>query len=120
MNNEFDFDYWMELAESDSEAFENERRKTIEELILSMPEQYHKRLRQLQWKIDTVRMVSPNPLASCIRISTMLMDHTYGEGGFLDALNSLTGASAPAAEYVTPKAVGKVLDFTAQRTKTVN
>ena len=120
MDTGFDFDYWMKLAQSDAEAFETERRETIEQLILSMPEQHHRRLRQLQWKIDTIRTVSPNPLAACIRISKMLMDRTYGEGGLLDSLNALVRPDSCAVEETTPKTIGKVLEFTPKQQKIVN
>ena len=116
----FDFDYWLELAESDAEAFESKRRETIEELIRSMPKRHHRRLRQLQWKIDAVRDVSPNPLASCVRISTMLIDHTYGEGGLLDSLNALVRPNPSAIVDSPPKPIGKVLKFRTRNSDTVN
>ena len=120
MDTRFDFDYWMKLAQSDSEAFENKRRETIDELIRSMPKRYHHRLRQLQWKVDTVREVSPNPLASCVRISNMLMDQTYGEGGLLDSLNALVRPNSPAAEDSSSKKAGKVLEFSPRHEKAAN
>ena len=120
MDTEFNFDYWMKLAQSDSEAFENKRRETIEELIHSMPEQYHRKLRQLQWKIDTIREVSPNPLASCIRISNMLMDHTYGEGGLLESLNALVQGRPSAKNNAAQKSIGKVLEFAPRQERKVN
>jgi len=120
MDTDFNFDYWMKLAQSDSEAFENKRRETIEELIHSMPEQYHRKLRQLQWKIDTIREVSPNPLASCIRISNMLMDHTYGEGGLLESLNALVQGRPSAKNNAAQKSIGKVLDFAPRQERKVN
>ncbi len=111
MSTEFDFDYWMKLAQSDPKKFEDKRRETVEELIHSMPEQYHRRLRQLQWKIDAIRRVSPNPLASCVRISNMLMDYTYGEGGLLDSLNALVKPRSSAKVDPAQKSIGKVLEF---------
>ena len=120
MDTGFDFDYWMKLAQTDSEAFENERRETIEELIRSMPKRYHRRLRQLQWKVDTIRAASPNPLASCVRISTLLMDHTYGEGGLLDSLNALVHPASSASDGSSPKEIGKVLEFSPRSSKFVN
>ena len=120
MGTEFNFDYWMKLAQSDSEKFENKRREAIEELIHSMPEQYQRRLRQLQWKIDTIRQVSPNPLASCIRISNMLMDYTYGEGGLLESLNALVQGKPSAKTASAQKSIGKVLEFAPRQERKVN
>lgn len=91
MNSEFEFEYWLELAESDPDAFEDERSKMIETVISSSPAQYQHRLRQTQWKIDTIRQVSPNPLASCMRIYDLLMDKAYGDKGFVNCLENLVG-----------------------------
>lgn len=120
MSTEFDFDYWMKLAESDPETFESERRETLEELIHSMPEEYHRRLRQLQWKIDTIRQVSRNPLDSCIRISNLLMDYTYGEGGLLESLNALVQPTPSAEVDPAQKSIGKVLEFAPRQKTSVN
>ncbi len=118
MENEFNFDYWAKLAETDQEAFERERRAAIEELIDSGPEKYRHRLRQLQWKIDTIREVSPNPLASCIRLNDLLMDMTYGEGGLLDSLNALSDSELPAQRSSQLRESGMILEFKRNKKKT--
>jgi len=118
MENEFDFDYWASLAETDPQAFERQRAAVIEEVIASRPAQYQQRLRQLQWKIDTVRQLSPNPLASCLRIYDLLMDMTYGEGGLLDSLNALADCESPGRQDAQLKENGRLLEFKRRKKKT--
>lgn len=123
MDTEFDFEYWAKLAETDPEAFEKKRRAAVDELILSMPDEHQARMKQLQWKIDAVREVSPNPLASCMRIYDMLMDRTYGDGGLLDSLNELVAAyhDSPDIEKKSfSRKNGRLLEFRTRNRKTAN
>lgn len=123
MDTGFDFDYWAKLAETDPEAFEKKRRATVDKLILSMPDEHRPRMKQLQWKIDAVREVSPNPLASCMRIYDMLMDRTYGDGGLLDSLNELVAAhhdSSNIERKSLSRKSGRLLEFSTRNRKTAN
>lgn len=69
-----DFDEWMNLANTDPEAFEEERRRHIDSFINNAPEDKRQRLIGLQWQVDQVRRMSDNPLASCIAISNMMRE----------------------------------------------
>jgi hypothetical protein len=84
---DIDFTEWAELASADPEAFEEKREEAVESFICSVPgESRRKRLRHLQWQIDGIRHRSQSPLGACMKISNMMWDSVYGEGGLLDAL----------------------------------
>ncbi len=89
------FEQWFEelaqLAQTDPEAFEARRQALIEEAISQAPEERQERLRRFQWRIDMERKRAKTPLAACLRLNDMLMEMVYGEGGFLEAVNTLKG-----------------------------
>ncbi len=60
----FDFDYWMNLAKSDPVRFEQERTKATRAVIESAPSHLQHRLEQLQWKVDMIRQTSSTPLSA--------------------------------------------------------
>ena len=111
MENEFDFEYWVELAKSSPDAFENKRSEMIESVITNSPAEYQHRLRQTQWKIDAIRQVSPNPLASCMRIYDLLMDKAYGDKGFVSSLENLVGSLNEIQQALPQKKKNQVLEF---------
>ncbi|MDD5330434.1 MAG: DUF3135 domain-containing protein [Sulfuricella sp.] len=87
----FDFDEWMALAMSDPAAFEERRRRVIEQAIAKAPEAMQPRLRALQWRIDMERDRASNPLSACIRLCNMMWAMVYGENGLMTAIGELTG-----------------------------
>jgi len=87
---EFDFNEWAELAKNDPEAFEAKRKEVIAEVIDGAPEKERAALNRLQWKIDAQRRIAKNPLDSCVRIYCLLLENVYKEGGFIDAITSLS------------------------------
>ncbi len=89
----FDFDEWMALAQSDPAAFEERRRRLIEQAIARAPEAMRQRLRALQWRIDMERDRASNPLSACIRLCNMMWTMVYGENGLMSAIGALTGAA---------------------------
>jgi len=94
----FDFDEWLELAQSDPEAFERRRQRMIEDIIAEAPENLRHRLRCLQWRIDMERARASNPMSACVRLSKMLWDMVYGDNGLLKAMETLeqmAGQPAP-------------------------
>ena len=76
------FTYWSNLAKTDPERFERERKEEIEAVILSARPERHQRLRGLQWRIDMERSRASNPLSACIRINKMMMDFAWSDKGF--------------------------------------
>ena len=91
-----DFDDWMELGRSDPTAFEERRRRVIEEVIAQAPQHVQTRLRALQWRIDMERARASNPLSACIRLYNMMWKTLSGENGMMSAIRRLTD-SAPAS-----------------------
>lgn len=95
MNEEqFDFEDWASLAQSDPAAFEAKRQDMIDKLIEGAPEELRKRLRSFQWRIDMERQRSANPLQACIRISNMMWDLIYADRGFLWSLQAMSDPSS--------------------------
>jgi hypothetical protein len=113
MNNEnndeeFPFDAWASLARHDPQAFEAARRQVLQSLIESAPITQRRRLEGLQWQIDRERERVDAPLASCIKLSSMMWDKVLGEGGLVDNLEQLSGVK-PIQEH--PRRQAAVLPF---------
>lgn len=88
-----DFDELVALAQSDPEALEKLRREKVEEIIESARNAgLKRRLRGLQFKIDTKVRLSRTPLAACIALSQMMQES-------LNELRAaLLGADSPKKE----------------------
>ncbi len=69
-----DFDELAKMAKEDPEALEALRLSACEELIQSAPQQYQRKLRGLQFRIDMERRKAKTPMAACIKISEMMHD----------------------------------------------
>lgn len=94
-DSDFDFEEWAALAKSDPEAFEAKREQVIARFIEQASPHMQNRLRGLQWRIDTVRDRSTNPLSSCMKIFNQMWSSVYGERGLLDALNGVEHGPLP-------------------------
>jgi len=90
---EFDFDEWVKLAKADPDAFEYKRQEMIQDVIDKSSPKIKRRMQGLQWQIDQVRATSPNPMASCLKISQMMWDTTIGKNGLVDHMQQLTEPS---------------------------
>lgn len=66
------FTYWSNLAKTDPERFERERKEAIEAVISNARPQRQEYLRKLQWRIDVERSRASNPLSATIRIYGMM------------------------------------------------
>ncbi len=111
---EFPFDEWANLAHHDPRAFESARRQVLQSLIESVPLTQRRRLAGLQWQIDRQRERerTDNPMASCIKISSMMWDTVLGEDGLVDKLEQLSGVK-PIREQASRQAA--VLPFVRRR-----
>ncbi len=109
---DLDFDCWSSFAQHDPEAFERLRCEAIDELIESAPEHMQQRLRGLQWQIDQVRRQSKTPMDACRRLSDMMWDRLVGEGGLLEALNTLLDIDSEPRE---PKSLAEVVSLHGHR-----
>ncbi len=104
----FAFDKWASLARHDPHGFETARRQVLQSLIESAPLTQRRRLEGLQWQIDRERERSDTPMASCIKISSLMWDKVLGEGGLVDNLEQLSGVK-PISER--PRCAASVLPF---------
>lgn len=107
---EMGFDDWCELASNDPDAFEAARSAVIEEFLSSVPSHARKRMRGLQWRIDTIRERSGNPMAACLDIYAMMWDKLAGENGMIETLQSF---EKPYLLYKTPPSA-QILNFRPQ------
>ena len=106
---DFDFDQWVRLAREDPERFEQLRQQKIAEMIAEVPEEIRKRMEGLQWKIDQMRQTASNPMASCIRISSLMWDTVLGEDGLVQSIESLD--QAPSDGQRKEREPAKIIDF---------
>lgn len=105
---EYDFDSWMDLAQTDPEKFEDLREAAIDELIASAPRERQMQLRRLQWRIDMVRQRAGNPMAATIEISKMMWNSFYElRDHFQDMFGDETGGRRirPEPAELTPAQV---------------
>lgn len=104
------FDKLKEMAQNNPTELERLRIELCEQLIHQAPEQYRRRLRGLQFRIDMERRKAKSPMAACITISGMMHD-SFDK--LRMALNEAAG-SAPVREPAVASGTGgqgKVLPF---------
>ena len=103
----FDFDYWRDLANKDPEAFEAARKLEIDQYISSLKtEELQDRMRRLQWRVNTERKRSKNPMDSAIRIYDMMWDSV---GKNFEAIQELSEHFKPEAERKVKKSPGATI-----------
>lgn len=107
----WDFNEWMALSRSDPTAFEERRRRVVEEAIARAPQRMQPRLRALQWRIDMERARASNPLSACIRLYNMMWKTLYGENGMISAIGRLTGSSPASSAEKRPPQSARILPF---------
>ncbi len=99
------FETLRQWAETDPERLEQLRHSLTEQLIANAPERSQRRLRGLQFQIETRLRLAPNPVAACIAVSGMMheaLEHLH---------HALTDWPRPQPE---PKPA-KILAFPAER-----
>ncbi|AUM11867.1 DUF3135 domain-containing protein [Ketobacter alkanivorans] len=105
-----EFDKLREMAQRDPEQLERLRIQLCDQLIQEAPEQYRRKLRGLQFRVDMERRRAKSPMAACIAISGMMHDSF---DRLRQALNDATGNAS--ADYInTPSReveAGKVVPF---------
>ncbi len=69
-----EFDKLREMAQNNPEQLEALRVQLCDRLIQDAPEQYRRKLRGLQFRIDMERRRAKSPMAACIAISGMMHD----------------------------------------------
>lgn len=97
----FVFEEWAALAQTNPQAFEQQRQQFIESFISSAPGRQRSRLERLQWRIDMERKRAATPLSACVRISRMMMDSVYGKTGLVSAIKGeIDHDVAPSAKVI--------------------
>jgi len=84
----FDFDAWVKLARHDPQAFEEKRKRLIDDAINAAPAHKQQRLRCLQWKLDKIRETSRTPMIACLHINRLLWESVTSKRGLLNTLQS--------------------------------
>ena len=111
-NDAFDFEYWMELHETDAEAFEKQRAALIQAEIAKAPEHLQRRLKGIQFELDAKRSLSDSPLESCMQMTSQMWDSFDHMRTNLNALarpEALTEGEV--AKLQKPAESAKVLPF---------
>lgn len=83
-----DIAHLIDLAESDPEAFESERKAALEHFFGSIKEDHYSRLNSMQWRIDRERERCANPMDACVKLNAMMWGAFSGDGGLVSVLNS--------------------------------
>lgn len=83
---DFDFDHWAGLARRDPPAYFRARERAIMGFIDAHPEAQAARLREIQARIDCVRVVCANPSVATRQLTAMLEEHLLA---LQDAMNRL-------------------------------
>jgi hypothetical protein len=91
----FDFERWVELASSDTEAFERAREAAVEGLIAQCKPGMQQRLRGLQWRIDQVRRQAGSPVGACMKLSQMMWESVLGPDGLVEHVERLSSPAQP-------------------------
>lgn len=113
----FDFDYWRKLAVEDPQGFEAARRDALMAIISRAGEHRQQRLQGLQWQIDRIRDTAANPMAACVKISSMMWDKMLGDGGLLESLRRLEGIEP---ERLAERPPARVIPLPASRAPTAS
>ena len=88
----FDFEYWRRLAEQDPEAFEAQRRETIDSFMSDLPrEEVRDRMERLQWRIDQERERTGSALGACIRLYNMMWKSASQNYDLIQTLSAPNG-----------------------------
>ena len=73
----FDFDAWAKLAKDDPAEFERRRENELRATIEAAPPEFRQRLEGLQFQLDLERQRCATPLASCVRMNTLVWAGFY-------------------------------------------
>jgi hypothetical protein len=98
---DFDFDYWRQLAETDPSAYFKAREETIRHFISSVPE-HEKMLTELQFQIDGIRLMAASPVQACQRLFGLMEDNLHMLGSSLGELGKEAQSLGGLLERIQP------------------
>lgn len=90
-----DFDRVRKMYKEDPQRLEAIQKRMVQELIDSAPEEYQRKLRGMQFRVDVERRLSHNPMQSYLKLSELFW--TEGFQNFQDVMNG---------DYKTPEPKG--------------
>ena len=94
------FDELKDLAQRDPEGFEKLRSELIEDCISRSSKRNQRRLRGLQFVIETRRLVAGNPMKALLDIQAMMHDSFLQMRQALDPQNKASVSSLPTGAKV--------------------
>ena len=112
---EYDWAHWSSLAARDPEAFERERRATLDAFIAGASLEHQARLKGLQFRIDLERQRSATPLGASIRLNRLMWDSFTELRSALEKLRDASPARPAAVAQAAAPRVAAVLRFPAER-----
>ena len=99
---DYAFEDWQRLHESDPEAFEIRRKEALEAVIQTAPARMQQRLRGVQFRVDMERARAGSDLASCLKAQSMMWDSLLRLRDALAELSVLQKDGTLAAIVQTP------------------
>ncbi len=103
--NKFDFQFWADLAQKDPDAFEKQRKQTIDQYLSSIEDKaLQARLSKLQWRVDMERKKSKNPMDTTVRIYDMMWASVSKNYDVLQELSDMTSKNTVQPKKPTTKA----------------
>ena len=103
--NDINFEYWVKLASTDPQKFEQLRQDKISAIIENSTSHRQKRLRGLQWRIDQIReQHKKSPTAACLAISELMWETFEHLADLLQsqAKNGLSSPAPSSQKNITP------------------
>ena len=86
---DYAFEDWRHLHETDPDAFELRRKEALESVIQSAPPDMQARLRGLQFRVDMERARAGSDLAACLKAQSMMWDSLTRLRDALSELSSI-------------------------------
>ncbi len=112
---QYNFDQMMKLATENPDHFEKMRQYLVSKLIDSAPKVHTRKLRGLQWKIDTIRKNKPNAMSACIAINQLMWKSLHElnrkQEEFLSPTLSTTTDNTTPDQQFTEKQSAEIIQF---------
>ena len=102
---DFDFDKWAQLAKDDPAEFERQREATLRATIARAPSEHRQRLEGLQFRLNMERQRSTSPLASCVRLNSLMW------AGFYRLRKELNAAARGLSQSAEARPSAEVISF---------
>lgn len=105
-----DFETLLKMNEEDPTSLDKLKKELIEEIIQEAPEHSQKRLRGLQFQIDSEIKISKNPMEALMKISSRMHDSFLQLRDVLNDVSNLRSGSTVKTVSIEKKEA-KIMDF---------